>query len=297
MDDDLIKHKAYLEKKDFVIKIPLHFFKKEEVEDLKDNGTWYQGLDSGELKPRTDTQFAFVSCSKGNKNISIEQGTVWLKYKKLRKEWGVIYDILHQCDQQELMTLSKIIDSKYANPDSIITTLIRKSQNLYQNLQQQIAYVDVVKKVCRKKKINPEHNTLRENEIQIATNVLKAKLSKMDDKQKAEFEKEVRKIADSSGYGNLFKTGSVFATLLTAKLSGFGVYLLATTTLSTLSGIIGATLPFAAYTMLTSSLAVTLGPAGWGAAGVFSIWKITDVDYKRVTPAIIYINLLREKYT
>lgn len=86
------------------------------------------------------------------------------------------------------------------------------------------------------------------------------------------------------------------ATLATANLSGFGVYLLATTSLSALSGLIGITFSFATYTALTSTIAFVTGPAGWIGLGIYAIWQFTDVDYKKLIPSIIYIHWLREKY-
>ena len=112
---------------------------------------------------------------------------------------------------------------------------------------------------------------------------------------KTKFEKEIIDIAKKEK-GITYKAGSVFALLTAAQVSGFGVYLLASTTLSTLSGIIGVTLPFAAYSSLSSAIAVIIGPVGWIGAGLFTLWKINDVNYNKIIPAVIYISWLREKY-
>lgn len=78
-------------------------------------------------------------------------------------------------------------------------------------------------------------------------------------------------------------------------MSGFGIYLLASTTLGTLTGVIGITLPFVVYTTMSSAIAVIIGPVGWIGAGLFTLWQLTSPSYKRVIPAILYICALRAR--
>ena len=55
-----------------------------------------------------------------------------------------------------------------------------------------------------------------------------------------------------------------------AQLSGFGIYIAASTVLSAATGLIGVALPFAAYTTLSSAISVAIGPAGWAALGALA---------------------------
>ncbi|MBU7587572.1 MAG: hypothetical protein KAF91_32910, partial [Nostoc sp. TH1S01] len=54
-------------------------------------------------------------------------------------------------------------------------------------------------------------------------------------------------------------------------------------------------LPFVAYTTMSSTIAVIIGPVGWIGAGLFTAWQLTSPNYKRLIPAIIYICALRAK--
>jgi uncharacterized protein YaaW (UPF0174 family) len=46
---------------------------------------------------------------------------------------------------------------------------------------------------------------------------------------------------------------------------------------------------------MSSAIAVIIGPVGWLGAGLFAIWKLTDANYKRLIPAILYVSALRAK--
>ena len=87
----------------------------------------------------------------------------------------------------------------------------------------------------------------------------------------------------------------MFGALTAAQLSGFGVYLLASTSLGALTATLGVTLPFAVYTTMSSTIAALIGPVGWIGAGLFTIWKLTGPNYKRLIPAILYVVMLRSK--
>ena len=88
--------------------------------------------------------------------------------------------------------------------------------------------------------------------------------------QRDQMEKEWRKAAQEfDKTGRLAGATSIFGALTAAQLSGFSIYLLATTSLATITSVIGVTLPFAAYTMMSTAIAVIIGPAGWIGAGSF----------------------------
>ncbi len=136
--------------------------------------------------------------------------------------------------------------------------------------------------------------TTQDLEILIAQKVLRTVWEQMTPEQRVEMEAELRQMAQQFDKGGaLAASTSIFATLTAAKLSGFGVYLLASTSLGALTGVIGVTLPFAVYTTMSSAIAVILGPVGWIGAGLFAIWKLTGANYKRLIPAVLYVSVLR----
>ena len=85
------------------------------------------------------------------------------------------------------------------------------------------------------------------------------------------------------------------AAMVAAELSGFGIYMLATSGLSALAGLAGITLPFAAYTTLTTVMGVIIGPVGWVGVGLYAIWQLSGPNYKKLIPAILYIAMLRHR--
>jgi uncharacterized protein YaaW (UPF0174 family) len=95
------------------------------------------------------------------------------------------------------------------------------------------------------------------------------------------------------------QTGSnvVFATatggLVVAQLSGFGLYLGASTALGLVSGALGVVLPFAVYTTMSSLLAVVTGPVGWLALAGWAVVKFGGTDYKKTVPGVFAVTALR----
>jgi uncharacterized protein YaaW (UPF0174 family) len=294
-DRELSNHLKYLAMEDFIIEAPERYLSGAYKEKIKLRGHWYQALEAGDIKPITRMQYNFVTVVNGNYANMGVQATEWLRYKELKKNWEPIFRILNKADIEELNILSDIIKLNSIQIDDIIEKMDSCSQTLNGFMGDDNAYEKIILKVAKKLKLSHENRSISQREQMITTKVLNDALSKMSEAEKNKFEIELLKLSKENNYKGL-KTGSVFATLGAAQLSGFGVYLLATSTLSTLSGIIGVTLPFAAYTALTSSIAFITGPAGWVGAGVYALWKYTDVDYKKLIPAIIYLHWLREKY-
>lgn len=80
----------------------------------------------------------------------------------------------------------------------------------------------------------------------------------------------------------------------TAYFSGFSLYTTMTVTLSTVSGWLGLTLPFAAYTTATSVVSFLAGPVGWaiGAvmlAGTFAAWA-GKADLRKTVDTVFQVH-------
>ena len=69
-----------------------------------------------------------------------------------------------------------------------------------------------------------------------------------------------------------------------AQAAGFSLYTSSASALAFLSGSVGLTLPFAAYTGLSSLLSLVTGPLGWVAMGSLIAWKLTSTDWKKLAP-------------
>lgn len=299
---EIKKHKHYLSMKDFEPELPIASLFPYQVEHLKEFGRWYEALENGKIKPISNDQRSFLFALERLSYEVVVPGKIYVDYKKELNKWGEIHIILNKANYSELETLSKIFNGEALSPLQIVNKIRFKSNTVLGSLDQEffgsenlLSYRDILNKISRNLKIDRGVESDKELERGISVKVLESTLEKMNPEQKAKFEAELKNIAKDKGVEG-YQTGAVFATLATAQLSGFGVYLLATSALSTLSGIIGVTLPFAAYTTLSSALSVIIGPVGWVGAGVFALWKWNDRKFKQLIPAVIFIHWLREKY-
>lgn len=80
------------------------------------------------------------------------------------------------------------------------------------------------------------------------------------------------------------------------SLSGFSAYVAATTGLASAAGLFGATLPFAAYTSVTSAIAFLTGPVGLMAsigAGIFALAMKFRPDAKKMTSFVLTMHALK----
>ena len=142
--------------------------------------------------------------------------------------------------------------------------------------------------------VYPRYETSAEIEVRISRKVFETVWEQMTPAQRQQMEEELKKTAQKFAKGGaLLGSTSMAGALTAAQLSGFGVYLLASTSLGALTATLGVTLPFAVYTTMSSAIAVIIGPAGWIGAGLFAIWKLTGPNYERLTSAILYVALLR----
>ena len=88
---------------------------------------------------------------------------------------------------------------------------------------------------------------------------------KLTDEEKDNIYKELEKAGlDKSQIKSL----SGLSALGAAQLSGFGIYLLASSTLGAITSVLGITLPFAFYTGMSSVISFVIGPVGFLVMGV-----------------------------
>lgn len=90
--------------------------------------------------------------------------------------------------------------------------------------------------------------------------------------------------------------GSVLAltTIVSAQASGFGIYILASTTLGAISSLFGIALPFAVYAGMSSLISTLIGPVGFLLVGILlyrafkdvrsidEVWQITKESGKQI---------------
>ncbi|MGB3492876.1 MAG: hypothetical protein WBA57_09120 [Elainellaceae cyanobacterium] len=87
----------------------------------------------------------------------------------------------------------------------------------------------------------------------------------------------------------LLSTGGVMAA---ARMSGFGVYIMASTVLGGLTHAVGMTLPFSSYLGMSQAIALVLGPVGWVAlAG--GMLHSHQSHWEKLTRAVAYVAVIR----
>ena len=83
--------------------------------------------------------------------------------------------------------------------------------------------------------------------------------------------------------------------IILGRLSGFQIYILATTAVRALTSALGITLPFVIYTAVTRGLRIVLGPIGWVLLGVSVLLNLNQANWSRLVPGIVYVSYIRHK--
>jgi hypothetical protein len=107
------------------------------------------------------------------------------------------------------------------------------------------------------------------------------------------FEKPVNlaEIFEAAGVksNNLSAPVTATAAIAAAQASGFGLYAASATALGFVTHAVGITLPFAAYTGLSGSIATLIGPVGWLGVGFWGVIKVTGPDWEEIIKGLVYI--------
>ena len=162
------------------------------------------------------------------------------------------------------------------------------------------SYEVLIREACRHEKAHEDWASTEELELFLAQAIILRALQHMKPGERAKFfeqEVEVEKLTGGARIRGPKLGGpmTTFAMLGAAQMSGFGVYLAATTALGLVTHAVGMTLPFAVYTGMTSSIAFIIGPAGWLAAGAWGMWRLTQPRWKRAIPGLLYITAVNAR--
>jgi uncharacterized protein YaaW (UPF0174 family) len=115
-------------------------------------------------------------------------------------------------------------------------------------------------------------------------------LEQVSPEQRQQILLDLRRESDDPHFAGLLLGGGA---MLAAKMSGFGVYLLASTVLGSLTGALGITLPFVVYMGVSQTLAFILGPVGWVAFAGGCLVALNQPNWNRLGLAVLYISTLR----
>lgn len=116
-------------------------------------------------------------------------------------------------------------------------------------------------------------------------------MNKATPEQKAELMREL-KAQQNRMLGGV---GATAGAITLAHLSGFGLYIAASTALGSMTTALGVTLPFAVYTGMSSTIALLIGPIGWAAIAVGGAAVLGRVNYKRTVFSVLSIAAVRAR--
>ena len=160
------------------------------------------------------------------------------------------------------------------------------------------AWEDLVTGLARHLKVYDAEVDVTVNELYISQAIIVRALNNMTAAQRKAFFDEQAGLETVLEHGagddrRLAGPARAATALGLANAAGFSLYTASTTALGFVTHAVGITLPFAAFTGVSSSIAFMIGPVGWLGASAYAFWKATSTNWERVAPAIIYISNAR----
>ena len=214
----------------------------------------------------------------GNDTASICEELRWLYHSKVRKE------VRAKGHAAANVVLSKTT-GKHVNP-------------ITDEDYPPPSWAELIEGLARALKVHDASAELSENEAYICDKVIALALQKMRPKERRQFFGAGLDVAsvvqDAPPRGNLKGPLRAAGALGAANALGFSLYTSAATALSFVTHAVGISLPFAAYAGMSSAIAAVIGPVGWLGVGFYTFYRLTSANWKKLTPAIIYLIQAKE---
>lgn len=206
-------------------------------------------------------------------------------------------NVLEHATKEERGNLSVILGiDAGAAPTAIVEALRKAGSHGLMSVMRggHVPYEEVVKDVAEELGAKGFDKTasaadLEKQAVGAAIDQMLAKAS--PEERKAMLAELAKNQPTSSATGLITATGG----LVLANLSGFGLYMAASSSLAAITGAVGLTLPFAVYTGLSSVLGVVTGPVGWAALALAALVKFGGAEYKKTVPGVIAIASCRAR--
>lgn len=206
--------------------------------------------------------------------------------------WDDILLLINESNFEERNILNKILkNSTNKSPRELINQIKDIAQPKLDK-SNSFTYKQMLVNIGNHLKVNTIGKSVSELEADICQKQFKSVIDKLTPLQKEQLEKELLQHSKAKGFGK--EIGSL-AALTGAQLSGFGVYMAASTIVGGITSAIGVTLPFAFYTGMSSVLSTIIGPVGWIGLVGFALYKYNKVNYEKLIPAVTYIIALKYK--
>lgn len=177
-----------------------------------------------------------------------------------------IESLLSEMTIEQKAPIVKILGLKSVDDRLILEKLSRILLPVGGFLRTPLNYSQFVEKIASANSENIDFSLgITNAEKELYVKLFQQEFDKLTEEEKDSIYKELEKAGlDKSQIKSL----SGISALGAAQLSGFGVYLLASSTLGAITSVLGFTLPFAFYTGMSSVISFVIGPVGFLVMGV-----------------------------
>lgn len=178
-------------------------------------------------------------------------------------------------NEEEKLPLYKLLGIDKQNNEAIIIKLSKAILPVGGIFQSKLTYRTLLEKLAKHHDINIDTKQSEvEIEKQIFISLFQNEYAKMTDEEKEEF---LTNLSSNGLDSNQIKSLTAIASMSAAQASGFGVYLLASSTVGAITSFLGITLPFAFYASMSKVISVIIGPIGFLVMGYPLYKEFKDV--------------------
>ncbi len=174
--------------------------------------------------------------------------------------------LLTEMTIEQKAPIVKILGLKNNDNKSIIDKLSKILLPVGGFMQTPLNYNQYVKKIASENNENINFSLgIANAEKELYLKLFQQEFEKLTKNEKENIYKELEKAGLDK---NQIRSLSGISAIGAAQLSGFGIYLLASSTLGAITSVLGITLPFAFYTGMSSAISFVIGPIGFLVMGV-----------------------------
>lgn len=211
-----------------------------------------------------------------------------------------VENLLQEMTVAQKAPLQEILGLKDTDNEEILKKLnkvLLPAKGLWQD---PLNYRSFMEKIAVKNNEPFDRNQdLPELEKKLYLNLFKTEYQQLSDVEKEQIGQEMEKAGLDR---NQIATLGGISALGAAQLSGFGIYVLASSTVGAISSFLGITLPFAVYTGMSSAISFVIGPLGFLVMGVMlyrsfrhiKSWEEAEVIFRESWKEVV--NLARGDY-
>lgn len=182
---------------------------------------------------------------------------------------------LNKLSAKELEVLYELLGIKNKTVEHITAKFSALLLPFGGRFQEKLSYKEILDEICKNKNIEVELNLKTADlERDIFQKLFVKEYEDLSDIEKEAFIDKLEK--EGLNKSQITALTSV-AAITAAQASGFGVYLLASSTVGALTSLLGISLPFAFYTTMSSAISIIIGPIGFLVLGYGMYKSFKDV--------------------